>query len=145
MKLIWLNVFCSICFLLKQYFNFRSTAIIFMRRAGIPWLTIAKITGHSSIENLIKHYDLKLEVLYCTILYCYSIILYSPRHLIWHHPLLSMVCKVAPVSSSQDELWWAQKYLTSGITKNNSNYRTVLLGSAWSKLLLRFCLTGLVD
>ena len=33
-----------------------------MRRAGLPWLTIAKITGHQSVENLIKHYDLSLEV-----------------------------------------------------------------------------------
>ena len=40
----------------------RCTAIIFMRRAGLPWLTIAKITGHQSVENLIKHYDLSLEV-----------------------------------------------------------------------------------
>ena len=40
----------------------RCTAIIFMRRAGLPWLTIAKITGHQSVENLIKHYDLSVEV-----------------------------------------------------------------------------------
>ena len=33
-----------------------------MRRAGLPWLTIAKITGHQSVENLIKYYDLSLEV-----------------------------------------------------------------------------------
>ena len=33
-----------------------------MRRAGVPWLTIAKVTGHQSIENLIKNYDLGLEV-----------------------------------------------------------------------------------
>ena len=39
----------------------RTTAIIYMRRAGIPWLTIAKITGHQSVENLVKYYDLNLE------------------------------------------------------------------------------------
>ena len=33
-----------------------------MRRAGLPWLTIAKITGHQSVEILIKYYDLSLEV-----------------------------------------------------------------------------------
>lgn len=33
-----------------------------MRRAGLSWLTIAKITGHQSVENLIKYYDLSLEV-----------------------------------------------------------------------------------
>ena len=33
-----------------------------MRRAGLDWLTIAIITGHQSIENLIKHYDMKVKV-----------------------------------------------------------------------------------
>ena len=45
-----------------QFITHRVTAIVFMRRAGLDWLTIAKITGHQSIENLIKHYDLKVEV-----------------------------------------------------------------------------------
>jgi len=39
----------------------RTTAIIYMRRSGLSWLTIAKITGHQSVENLIKYYDLSLE------------------------------------------------------------------------------------
>ena len=56
----------------------RATAIIFMRRAGLPWLTISKITGHRDVANLVKYYDLKLEVIYtelykstvyCTALY----------------------------------------------------------------------------
>ena len=47
---------------LNRGFFIRTTAIIYMRRAGIPWLTIAKITGHQSVENLIKYYDLNLEV-----------------------------------------------------------------------------------
>jgi len=48
----------------ERYTNhqIRVTAIVFMRRAGLDWLTIAKITGHQSIKNLIKHYDLKVEV-----------------------------------------------------------------------------------
>ena len=46
-------------------YNFRTTAIIYMRRAGVPWLTIAKITGHQSIENLVQHYDLNIEVRNC--------------------------------------------------------------------------------
>ena len=35
---------------------------MYMRRSGIPFETIAKVTGHKSVENLIKHYDLVLEV-----------------------------------------------------------------------------------
>ena len=35
---------------------------MYMRRSGIPFDTIAKVTGHKNIESLIKHYDLKLEV-----------------------------------------------------------------------------------
>ena len=42
-------------------FFFRATAIIYMRRAGLAWETIVKITGHKSTVNLVKHYDLKLE------------------------------------------------------------------------------------
>lgn len=34
---------------------------MYMRRAGLPWETIKKITGHKNTENLIKYYDLKLE------------------------------------------------------------------------------------
>ena len=54
----------------------RTTSIIYMRRAGIPWLTIAKITEHQSIENLIKYYDLYLEacklpiIFRCILFYC---------------------------------------------------------------------------
>ena len=32
-----------------------------MRRAGLSWETIVKITGHKSTVNLVKFYDLKLE------------------------------------------------------------------------------------
>ena len=39
-----------------------------MRRAGIPWLTIAKVTGHKSVETLVKSYDLTLDV---SILCCF--------------------------------------------------------------------------
>ena len=35
---------------------------MYMRRSGIPFDTIAKVTGHKNLESLIKHYDLKLEV-----------------------------------------------------------------------------------
>ena len=35
---------------------------MYMRRGGISWPNIAKITGHTSVENLIKFYDLRLEV-----------------------------------------------------------------------------------
>ena len=35
-----------------------------MRRNGIDWVTIAKISGHKSVENLIKHYDLSVEVFF---------------------------------------------------------------------------------
>ena len=48
-----------------------------MRRAGVPWLTIAKITGHQSIENLVQHYDLNIEVRNCIFFYlnkCFSIL-----------------------------------------------------------------------
>ena len=45
--------------LLKNYY--RATAIMYMRRAGLPWETIIKITGHKSTANLVKFYDLKLE------------------------------------------------------------------------------------
>ena len=40
---------------------YSATAIMYMRRAGLPWETIVKITGHKSTVNLVKHYDLKLE------------------------------------------------------------------------------------
>ena len=39
-----------------------ATAIMYMRRCGIPFETIAKVTGHTNVESLIKHYDLALEV-----------------------------------------------------------------------------------
>ena len=35
---------------------------MYMRRSGIAFETIAKVTGHKNLESLIKHYDLKLEV-----------------------------------------------------------------------------------
>ena len=35
---------------------------MYMRRCGIPFETIAKVTGHQNLESLIKHYDLQLEV-----------------------------------------------------------------------------------
>ena len=39
----------------------RSTAICYMRRAGMSWETIIKVTGHRSTVTLVKNYDLKLE------------------------------------------------------------------------------------
>ena len=45
------------------YPNFLSvTAIKALRRAGYDWHTISKITGHKNPLNLVKHYDLSLEV-----------------------------------------------------------------------------------
>ena len=38
------------------------TLIKAMRRAGLEWPTIAKITGHKSLKNLVQFYDLNLEV-----------------------------------------------------------------------------------
>ena len=35
---------------------------MYMRRCGIPFKTIAKVTGHQNLESLTKHYDLQLEV-----------------------------------------------------------------------------------
>ena len=35
---------------------------MYMRRCGIQFETIAKVTGHQNIESLTKHYDLQLEV-----------------------------------------------------------------------------------
>ena len=43
-------------------FTLRATAIMYMRRCGIPFQTIGKLTGHTNLESLIKHYDLSLEV-----------------------------------------------------------------------------------
>ena len=40
---------------------FRSTAVMYMRRAGMQWETIAKITGHKGTKNLIAYYDTYLE------------------------------------------------------------------------------------
>lgn len=34
---------------------------MYMRRAGLSWGTIIKITGHRSIATVVKNYDLKLE------------------------------------------------------------------------------------
>lgn len=42
--------------------SLRATAIMYMRRCGIPFTTIGKVTGHTNLESLIKHYDLSLEV-----------------------------------------------------------------------------------
>ena len=41
--------------------SLRATAIKSMHRFGIPWLTIAKITGHKDVNNLILAYDLTIE------------------------------------------------------------------------------------
>ena len=45
----------------------RVTSIKAMRRAGIEWPTIAKITGHKSLKNLMELYDLNLEVTVMTL------------------------------------------------------------------------------
>ena len=47
----------------------RATAIMYLRRAGLPWETIIKVTGHKSTVTLVKNYDLKLEApgTYCGI------------------------------------------------------------------------------
>ena len=34
---------------------------MYMRRAGLAWETIAKITGHKNTKNLIAYYDTVLE------------------------------------------------------------------------------------
>ena len=34
---------------------------MYMRRAGLAWETIIKITGHKNTVNLVRYYDLKLE------------------------------------------------------------------------------------
>ena len=34
---------------------------MYLRRAGLPWETIIKVTGHKSTVTLVKNYDLKLE------------------------------------------------------------------------------------
>ena len=34
---------------------------MYMRRSGLSWETIIKISGHRSIVTLVKNYDLKLE------------------------------------------------------------------------------------
>ena len=36
-------------------------AVMYMRRAKLPWETIIKITGHATAVSLVKHYDLRLE------------------------------------------------------------------------------------
>ena len=40
--------------------SLRATAIMYMRRAGLDWETIVKITGHKDTVNIVKFYDLKL-------------------------------------------------------------------------------------
>ena len=45
--------------------------MIYMRRSGLSWQTIAKITGHKKIDYLIKHYDTVIEaqgILVCLIM-----------------------------------------------------------------------------
>ena len=45
--------------------------MIYMRRSGLSWQKIAKITGHKKIDNLIKHYDTVMEaqgILVCLII-----------------------------------------------------------------------------
>jgi hypothetical protein len=39
----------------------RATSIMYMRRAGLSWETIIKITGHRSAVTLVKSYDLTME------------------------------------------------------------------------------------
>ena len=39
----------------------RATAVMYMRRAGLSWETIIKITGHKNAVTLVKNYDLRLE------------------------------------------------------------------------------------
>jgi hypothetical protein len=39
----------------------RATSIMYMRRAGLAWETIIKITGHKSTVTLVQSYDLKME------------------------------------------------------------------------------------
>ena len=34
----------------------RATAIMYMRRAGLSWGTIIKITGHRSVATVVKNY-----------------------------------------------------------------------------------------
>ena len=41
---------------------FRATGIMYLRRAGMEWQSIARVTGHTSVDSLIKHYDLRIEV-----------------------------------------------------------------------------------
>ena len=36
---------------------FRSTAILYMRRAGLPWETIAKITGDAAVKVFLENRD----------------------------------------------------------------------------------------
>ena len=48
-----------LCLLLTA--TYRSSSVLYMRRAGLSWELICKITGHSSTANLIKHYDTMLE------------------------------------------------------------------------------------
>ena len=48
-------------FLTIYIISTRATAIMYMRRAGLSWGTIIKITGHRSIATVVKNYDLKLE------------------------------------------------------------------------------------
>ena len=43
---------------------------MYMRRSGIPFVTIAKLTRHKNLESLVKHYDLKLEVCAKTLVSC---------------------------------------------------------------------------
>ena len=42
-------------------FLFRCTAIKYMRRSRMKLADICKVTGHQSIDTLIKSYDLNLE------------------------------------------------------------------------------------
>ena len=36
-------------------------SVMYMRRAGLPWADIMKITGHASAVTLVRHYDCTLE------------------------------------------------------------------------------------
>lgn len=66
--LVWLIhnllfIFCPLFGLLTELMMpfFRSTAILYMRRAKLDWELICKITGHKNTQNLIRHYDVMLE------------------------------------------------------------------------------------
>ena len=58
-KTVW--IFFRLKVLTSYIISTRATAIMYMRRAGLSWGTIIKITGHRSVATVVKNYDLKLE------------------------------------------------------------------------------------